>query len=70
MKTALKGVPQHQHPMPAGLTAIAINPATGKLLPDDAPDALREVVQSDHLPPPDDGTSPYGNPEDGSSDIF
>ena len=70
MKTALKGVPQLQRPMPPGLTSVAINPATGKLLPDDAPGALREIVQSDQVPPPDDGISPYGNPEDATPDIF
>lgn len=70
MKTALKGVPQEQHPKPPGLTEIAINPATGKLVSGDTPGALYEIVQSDRVPPPDDGVSPYGNPDDASADIF
>lgn len=70
MKTALKGVPQQKQPRPPGLTDIAINPATGKLVASGTPGALFETVQSDHLPPPDDGISPYGNPDSAASDIF
>lgn len=70
MKTALKGVPQQSHPMPSGLVTVAINPATGKRLVDGAPGALLEVVQSDRVPPDDDGVSPYGNPDDAAADIF
>ncbi len=70
MKTALKGVAQESLPKPAGLTEIAINPATGKLVSGDTLGALYEIVQSDHVPPPDDGVSPYGNPDDASADIF
>ncbi len=70
MKTALKGVPQNRHPKPQGLTEIAINPATGKLVSGDTPGALYEIVQSNHVPPPDDGVSPYGNPDDAAADIF
>lgn len=70
MKTALKGVPQDKHPKPPGLTEIAINPATGKLVSGDTPGAIYDIVQSDHVPPPDDGVSPYGNPEDAGADIF
>lgn len=70
MKTALKGVPQDKHPKPPGLTEIAINPATGKLVSGDTAGALYEIVQSEHVPPPDDGVSPYGNPEDAGADIF
>ena len=70
MKTALKGVAQDKHPKPQGLTEIAINPATGKLVSGDTPGAVYEIVQSGHLPPPDDGVSRYGNPEDAGADIF
>ncbi|MDP3293633.1 MAG: penicillin-binding protein 1A [Nevskia sp.] len=70
MKTALKGVPQLKQPKPPGLTDIAINPATGKLVASGTPGALYETVQSDHLPPPDDGISPYGNPDNAAADIF
>lgn len=70
MRTALKGVPQEKQPKPPGLTEIAINPATGKLVSGDTPGALYEVVQSDHVPPADDGVNPYGNADDASGDIF
>lgn len=70
MRTALKGVPQEKQPKPPGLTEIAINPATGKLVSGDTPGALYEVVQSDHVPPADDGVNPYGNGDDASGDIF
>ncbi len=70
MKTALKGQPQIKHPRPPGLTDIAINPATGKLVSGDTPGAIYETVQSDHVPPPDDGVSPYGNPDNAAADIF
>ena len=70
MKTALKGVPQQKQPRPPGLTDIAINPATGKLVASGTPGALFETVQSDHLPPQDDGISPYGNPDNAAADIF
>lgn len=71
MKTALKGEPQMKHPKPYGLTDIAINPATGKLVSGDTPGAIYETVQSDRVPPPDDGVSPYGNPDSTAApDIF
>ena len=70
MKTALKGVPQLKQPRPPGLTDIAINPATGKLVAGGTPGALYETVQSDHLPPQDDGINPYGNPDGAAADIF
>lgn len=57
MKVALKGVPQTVLPRPPGVVQVPIDPANGKLLPDGTPGALMEVVQADHIPPPDDGNS-------------
>ena len=37
----------------------------------DTPGAIYETVQSDRVPPPDDGVSPYGNPDSTAApDIF
>jgi len=69
MKTALKGVPQFTLPRPPGVVEVPINPANGKLLTADAPDALLEVVQVDHIPPPDDGKSALGDQPAGT-DIY
>jgi len=55
MKVALKGMPQQLLPRPPGLVSVPINPLNGKLLPADAPGAMMEVVQTDHVPPADDG---------------
>lgn len=70
MRTALKNEPQLKRPIPPGITSIAINPNNGKQVSGDTPGALFEVVQSDHVPPPDDGTSAYGNAEESPGDIF
>ncbi len=69
MKTALKGVPQYTLPRPPGVVEVPINPANGKLLTADAPGALLEVVQADHIPPPDDGRSALGDQPAGT-DIY
>ncbi|MDB5985579.1 MAG: penicillin-binding protein, partial [Nevskia sp.] len=58
MKVALKGMPSQVLPRPPGLVSIPINPLNGKLLPADTPGAMIEVVQSDHVPPADDGHGP------------
>ncbi len=70
MKTALKGLPQQMLPMPAGLARIAINPNNGRLVDAGAPGALFEVVQSSHIPPPDDGRGAFGDTETSGADIF
>ena len=69
MKTALKGVPQQTLPRPAGVVQVPINPSNGKLLGTDAPGAILEVVQADHVPPPDDGKSALGDQPEGT-DIY
>ncbi len=65
MKVALKGMPQQLLPRPPGLITVPINPLNGKLLPADAPGAMMEVVQTDHIPPADDGrgVNDESNPE-------
>ena len=69
MKTALKGLPQRILPMPAGIVQVPINPNNGKLVSADTPGALYEMVQTAHVPPPDDGKSEFGN-TDSSTDIY
>lgn len=69
MKTALKGVPQQTLPRPADVVQVPINPSNGKLLTPDAPGAILEVVQADHIPPPDDGKSALGDQPAGT-DIY
>jgi penicillin-binding protein 1A len=61
MKFALKGVPQQPPQPPPGVVTVAIDPANGKLVPTGTPGALLEVVQADHIPPPDDGKSVLGD---------
>jgi penicillin-binding protein 1A len=57
MRVALKGVPVELQARPPDVVPVSINPANGKLVPDGTPDAVFDVVQSDHVPPPDDGKS-------------
>ncbi|GAC1628074.1 MAG: penicillin-binding protein 1A [Nevskia sp.] len=70
MKTALKGIPSQRLPMPAGISSVAINPSNGKLVSPGAPGALFEIVQSNHIPPPDDGRSAFGDTEPSGTDIY
>ena len=71
MKVALRGVPQTTLPRPPGVVQVPINPADGKLLPDGSPGAMLEVVQADHIPPPDDGTSTVpGQQQPVGTDIY
>jgi len=58
MRIALKGMPPQVLPRPPGLVSIPINPLNGKLLPAETAGAMIEVVQSDHVPPADDGHGP------------
>jgi penicillin-binding protein 1A len=70
MRVALKGVPQTALPRPPGLVEVPINPGNGKLLTADAPGAVIEVVQADHVPPPDDGRNPLGETQNAGTDIY
>jgi penicillin-binding protein 1A len=69
MKIALKDVPQQILPRPPGVVEVPIDPANGKLLPVGAPGSIMEVVQADHIPPPDDGSATPGAPQ-ASADIY
>ena len=70
MKVALKGMPPQVLPRPPGLISIPINPVNGKLLPaPDSPGAIMEVVQTDHVPPPDDGQG-VNNEANPATDIY
>ncbi|MDR3417678.1 MAG: penicillin-binding protein 1A [Nevskia sp.] len=69
MKAALKGVPQQVLPRPPGVVQVPINPANGRLLTAGAPGAIMEVVQADHVPPADDGTTALGSQPTGT-DIY
>ena len=58
MGSALKGVPQQGWPMPAGILAVRIDPATGTRLPDasgEAPDTPTSMVEYfyQEFPPPE-----------------
>jgi penicillin-binding protein 1A len=57
MRVALKGAPEQVQTPPPDVVQVPINPADGKLVPEGTPGAMLEVVQSDHVPPPDDGKS-------------
>lgn len=70
MKTALKGVPAQRLPMPAGISSILINPENGKRVEPGTPGALPEIVQTDHVPPPDDGKSAFGDSEQSGTEIY
>lgn len=74
MKVALKGVPQTSHPRPPGLVNVRINPENGKLAAAGSPSAIFELVQSEHIPEPDEQgpVNPYEPEGDGASleDIF
>ena len=59
MKTALAGVPQQPPAIPAGVTQVKIDPATGKQVNASFPNPMTEYVQSVHLPPTEDDTSKH-----------
>ena len=69
MRSTLKGVPQATLPRPAGLVTVRINPATGKLAPEGAANAINETVQADRVP--DTDTAQEGNKDKaGVDDIY
>jgi penicillin-binding protein, 1A family len=59
MKTALAGVPQSPPKVPNGVTQVQIDPSNGKQVGPNFPNPLSEYVQSDHLPPMEDQSSPH-----------
>ncbi|MDE2148540.1 MAG: PBP1A family penicillin-binding protein [Gammaproteobacteria bacterium] len=54
MQQALAGAPERELPRPDDVVTIEIDPRNGKRVNSDFPGAIAEVVQKDHLPPPDD----------------
>lgn len=74
MKVALKGMPQTSYPRPPGLVNVRINPENGKLAAAGSPSAIFELVQSEHIPEPDDTgpVNPYEPDGEGAGleDIF
>ena len=62
MSAALKGVQEDVLERPPGLVSIRINPETGKLAAAGAPDAIFEIVQAEHAPPPDSETHTETDP--------
>lgn len=74
MKVALKDMPQTSYSRPPGLVNVRINPENGKLAAAGSPSAIFELVQSEHIPEPDDAgpVNPYEPDSDGAGleDIF
>ena len=69
MAVALKGQTEHWPERPPGLVSVRINPENGNLAAAGDAGAVFEVVQAEHVPPPDkdapaDGTGEDGEPED------
>lgn len=58
MREALKGVPEKERPMPAGLEIVRINSQTGKPTSKEDPDAVMEIFKVENSPLPQDGDSP------------
>ena len=62
MQVALKGRKEEWPERPPGLVSVKINPETGNLADAGAPNAIFEMVQSEHVPPPD--SDAQANPPD------
>jgi len=71
MREALKGVPEHDRPMPDGVVSLRISRETGALVSNENPDGIPEFFMADHLPaagnpnatgPGAEGTSPSSEP--------
>jgi penicillin-binding protein 1A len=68
MAVALKGQKEHWPERPPGLVSVRINPANGNLAAAGDPGAVFEVVQAEHVPPPDSEGPPSGSPEEGEAE--
>jgi penicillin-binding protein 1A len=53
MASALKDQPEHWPERPPGLVSVRINPENGNLAAAGDPNAVFELVQAEHVPPPD-----------------
>jgi penicillin-binding protein 1A len=65
MTVALKGRKEDWPERPPGLVSVRINPETGNLAAAGAPDAVFEIVQAEHVPPPDTDAPTEEEPEKG-----
>jgi penicillin-binding protein 1A len=65
MQAALKGRKEEWPERPPGLVSVRINPETGNLAAAGAPDAVFELVQAEHVPPPDSEAPAEGEPDKG-----
>jgi penicillin-binding protein 1A len=63
MRTALREVPEDWPERPPGLVSVRINPDNGHMAAAGSPNAVFEIVQAEHLPPPDTETRPDGEAE-------
>ncbi len=65
MQQALKDVPEHRQPAPAGLVSMRISPRTGRPASAGDPDAIFETFMAGHVPEPDNAALEGSNsPED------
>lgn len=58
MREALKALPQRTRPRPEGVIELPISRETGRLVPADDPDAVKELFMTDHLPQGDAAAVP------------
>lgn len=72
MRDALKGVPDMQPVIPAGMTTVRINPGNGKLAWDGDAQAITETLPIHRIPEEDDGLIPGMESEAGvaAQDLF
>jgi len=65
MAVALKGQKEHWPERPPGLVSVRINPENGNLAAAGDASAVFELVQAEHVPPPDTDVPADGAPEEG-----
>ena len=50
MRTALKDIPEREHPRPEGIITVRIDPETGLLARPDQKDAIFEIFRKENAP--------------------
>jgi penicillin-binding protein 1A len=65
MQAALEGQREEWPDRPPGLVSVRINPENGNLAAAGDPDAVFEIVQAEHVPPPDAEGPQDGEPDQG-----
>jgi penicillin-binding protein 1A len=68
MAVALKDQKEHWPERPPGLVSVRINPVNGNLAAAGDPSAVFELVQAEHVPPPDSEAPPSGSSEEGEAE--